>query len=465
MPQPEKLLDPTRSPEAWFGAELRLRRKAAGFVTARALAVEVQVSVDMILKIEKGQYRCPEDLAPRLDAVLGTGGLFERAWAMAFDADKRRRDADTSTATVSDRLGHTLEGPILEGRTSSAATRSESVHRRAFLAIGGLAALAPLDLTRVLSPGGELTAPAKVSPREIHQLLDIANSLQTWDNTYGGGGLVSELAANSMRWAVTLLSVDCPSGIRPDFLAAVARLGLVAGASKFDTCDHPSAQTAFRIAVECAEEGKHWHLRAKGYSLLARQAVWIGEPDDGLTFAEKGLVRSDRLTATERAMLHTARARALARMHNVPEATAAVGAADEAFAARRPQDDPPWMTYYDEAQHNGDTAHALFDLAIGSKAYDPAQAEQRFRTAVNGHGQAFPRSRAISATKLASLAMHRGDPYEGVLLGREAVALSGVLTSRRAASDLLELGQFAANHPWLPEAVDLHSLVAATVQE
>ncbi|GGV26813.1 transcriptional regulator [Kitasatospora herbaricolor] len=464
MPQPEKVLDPTRSPEAWFGAELRLRRKEAGFTTSKAFAVEVQVSADVVLKIEKGQYRCPKDLAPRIDAALKTGGLFERAWAMAFDADKKPRDADTSSSTVGERLGHSLEGQILGERTSSASAGSESVHRRAFLAIGGLAALAPLDLTKVLTPGADLTAPAKVSPREIRQLQEIASSLHAWDNAYGGGGLVSELAANSMRWAVTLLSVDCPSAIRPDFLAAVARLGLVAGASKFDVFEHSAAQTSFRIAVECAEEGKHWHLRAKGYSFLARQAIWTGEPDDGLTYAEKGLVRSDRLTATERAMLHTARARAFGKMHNVPETIAAVGAADDAFAARRPQDDPPWMTYYDEAQHNGDTAHALFDLAVGMKAYNPAQAEQRFRTAVHGHGEAFPRSRAISATKLASLTMHRGDPHEGVVLGRQAVALSGVLTSRRAADDLLELGRFAVHHPRLPDAVDLNERVTATVQ-
>jgi hypothetical protein len=36
------------------------------------------------------------------------------------------------------------------------------------------------------------------------------------------------------------------------------------------------------------------------------------------------------------------------------------------------------MAYYDEAQHNGDTAHDLWDLTAGIEDYDPAQAEQRF---------------------------------------------------------------------------------------
>jgi hypothetical protein len=48
MPQPEKVLDPGRSPRAWFGHELRLRRKAAGFDKAGPFASSVQVSVDVL---------------------------------------------------------------------------------------------------------------------------------------------------------------------------------------------------------------------------------------------------------------------------------------------------------------------------------------------------------------------------------------------------------------------------------
>jgi transcriptional regulator with XRE-family HTH domain len=464
MPQPERELDPTRSPQAWFGAELRLRRKAAGFKTARSLAERVQVSVDVIYKVERGEYRCPRDLAPRLDRALGTDGLFERAWDMAFEADSRASEADNPPAGLVAPPKQALEGLILGGTTTPTPTGSDPVHRRALLVLGGLAALAPTDLAGLLTPTTSLPLPTSISPREVRQLLDIASSLQAWDNLYGGGGVVGQFASDAMRWAIGLLSADCSSTLRPHFLAAVARLGLVAGASKFDVCDHQAARTAFRIAVECAEEGKHWHLRAKGYSLLARQAVWINEADDGLTYAEKGLVRSDRLTATERAMLHTARARAFGRLHNLPETLAAVSAADEAFAQRQRQDDPPWMAYYDEAQHNGDTAHALFDLAISIEGYDPAQAAQRLHRAIQGHGDAFARSRAISSTKLASLTMRRGDPQEAAALGQRALSLSSGLTSRRTAQDLRELGVLAARHPHVSAAADLRERIAATLQ-
>ncbi|MCC9307396.1 hypothetical protein LN042_09830 [Kitasatospora sp. RB6PN24] len=338
------------------------------------------------------------------------------------------------------------------------------MQRRAVLAISGLAALAPLNLIGLLTPTTALPLPPRIGPGEISQLSEIADSLQRWDNSYGSGGMVGQVASNAMRWAVGLLSVECPESLRPKFLAAIARLGLVAGACQFDILEHGSAETAFRIAVECAEEGLHWHLRAKGYSLLARQAVWTGQADNGLTYAEKGLVRSDRLTPTEQAMLHTARARAWGKLRNVREALAAVGAADDAFSRRQPGNDPTWMSYYDEAQHNGDTAHALFDLAVEVEGHDAAQAIRRFTAAVRGHSDQYTRSRAISSTKLASLVIATGDPAEGIALGHRAVALSGKLTSRRAAADLKELGRYAERVRTAPGALDLCHKIRATVQ-
>ncbi|WP_333743666.1 hypothetical protein [Streptomyces ardesiacus] len=175
-------------------------------------------------------------------------------------------------------------------------------------------------------------------------------------------------------------------------------------------------------------------------------------------------MRSDRLTATERAMLHTARARAFGKMRDVANTLRAVGEADAAFEQSDPAQDPPWMAYYDYAQHHGDTAHALFDLAVHADQ-DPGQAARRFEIAVAGHGNAFARSRAISETKLASLVMAKGDdPRHAVLLGHRALDDVGKLTSCRAAEDLRELARYAARHRNVPEASDLRERIAATVR-
>jgi hypothetical protein len=242
----------------------------------------------------------------------------------------------------------------------------------------------------------------------------------------------------------------------------VGYLGGVCGFMAFDAYAHDDARRMFAFGLSCAEESGDWHLRAKLLSHMARQAIWCGDPDTGLTNTELALVRADRLTGTERAMLHTARARALGKLVRTQETLTAVGRADEAFAQSNPQEDPPWMAYYDHAQHHGDTGHALFDLAI--RAARKTEAAPRLAVAVRGHGDAYVRSRAISGTKLATLLMATGDPLEATATGHRALDDAGRLRSRRAADDLRELHRFAGAHVALPGVADLQDRITELVR-
>ncbi|WP_406431904.1 helix-turn-helix transcriptional regulator [Streptomyces sp. NBC_00631] len=465
MPQPEKELNPDASPPEWFGAELRYWRKRQPGLTAAQLGPMVQVSPSVISKIEKGVYRCSRDLAERLDVVLGTGGVLFRAWGMVFgDADKKRDDADSARRRPAEGAIQVPQGRMLDRETSAQLPGSlSSVDRRAFLAATSLGAIAPIDLAHLVAPTAPPELPKRIRPTELEQLRHIADGIHRWDNAQGGGGLVGDFASRSMEWAVRLLSIDCPARLRSELLAGVARLGIVAGATHFDAYAHDEARIAFKIASECAEEAGDWWLRAQTFSFLARQAIWIGDPDEGLTYAEKGLVRSDRLTPTIQATLHSARARAFGKMHDVQGTLAAVGAADDVFAHSNPTEDPAWMHYYDEAQHHGDTAHALWDLAIHADQ-DPGRAAERFATAVAGHGDNYARSRGISATKLASLVMAKGDPTQAIAIGHQALNDVGRLTSRRAVDDLKELRRFAGHHRKLDEAAHLRQRITTTLQ-
>ncbi|MFE7072590.1 helix-turn-helix transcriptional regulator [Streptomyces sp. NPDC057620] len=465
MPQPEKALTPDASPQEWFGAELRYWRKRKHGLRAAQLGPMVQVSPSVISKIEKGSYRCRHELADRLDDVLETGGVLVRAWGMVFgDADKKRPDADNGSFTPLEGTIQVHEGRILGRDPSASRPRSLDVDRRQFFVTGSLAVIAPGELANLVAPASPPDLPRVISFREIEQLHYAANALHVADNKHGGGGLVSIMASRSMEWAVRLLSVRCPQRLQASFLSAIARLGIVVGASHFDAYAHDDARVAFKVASECATEAGDWHLRAKTYSFLARQAIWIGDPDTGLTYADTGLVRAERLTATERAMLHSARARAFGKLHDVPGTLTAVGQADDAFANSDPANDPPWMAYYDRAQHAGDTAHALYDIAMHMRQ-DPGQARRRFADAVAGHdGTQWNRSRAISCTKLASLTMAKGDPAEAVQIGHRALDDVGLLTSRRAADDLRELGRHAAQHRTLQPAVELRHRIKGILQ-
>lgn len=142
-------------------------------------------------------------------------------------------------------------------------------------------------------------------------------------------------------------------------------------------------------------------------------------------------------------MLHNARARALGKMSRVQETLRAVGQSDETFARATHGEDVPWMAYYDSAQHHGDTGHSLYDLALLA-GHSPRPAARRFEVAINGHADAYARSRAISRTKLASLTMATGSPNEAVDLAHRALDEVGRLRSRRAAEDVHDLDRLAS---------------------
>jgi len=336
---------------------------------------------------------------------------------------------------------------------------SEAVDRREFMS-AAMATAVTVPPTRLLASLGQAPVPDEVRESDIAQVESAARTFTSWDHTYGGG-IVRDAVTAQLRWSARLLETDCPQRLRPYLFSAVGALGGVCGFMAFDAYAHEDARSMFAFGLSCAEAGGDWHLRAKLLSHIARQAIWTGRPDEGLTWAELALVRADRLTGTERAMLHSARARALAKLGCTQETLAAVAEADHAYALSVLGEDPPWMAYYDSAQHQGDTGHALFDLAVHGQSM--AGAVGRLAHAVAGHTDAYARSRAISGTKLATLTMMTGDPREASAIGHRALDDAGQLRTRRAAVDMRELRGLAHTRSAIPEVAELQHRITMLV--
>ncbi|MFK0154378.1 helix-turn-helix domain-containing protein [Streptomyces sp. NPDC090493] len=451
----------------WFGVELRNWRKTRGLSTA-VLGAKVHLSGALLQRIEKAERSCNAELAAALDQALGAGGALVRLWRrVEEDADNKADDADKTAAAIPSEVSEPAGPGILEQNPFLAPDWS-SVDRRLFLAaVGGVAALSPRAL-----PGLAADAlPRGVRQDDIDQVWAASKLLAEWDNEFGGGGLVRSASLGLYHWATSLLDVGCPDHLASDLFTAVGRLAIVMGASAFDAYEHDEARHYLHVGAKCAEQAGNWHLRASAMNWLARQAIWVGRPDEGLTYAESGLVRSDRLTPREQGMLLNACARAHAKMGHVQQTLSVVGRSDESFSRARMGEDVPWMGYYDLAQHHGDTGHALFDLAL--QANDPltpagrclqVAAAQRLQVAIKEHQAPYVRSRALSGTKLASLKMATGDPQEAVVIGNLALSEVGRLRSKRAVEDVLELRRIAASRSRRPEVAELRERIRTTVQ-
>ena len=187
-------------------------------------------------------------------------------------------------------------------------------------------------------------------------------------------------------------------------------------------------------------------------------ALWTGQPDEALTLAEQALVRADRLTATERSLLHTDRARALGKMRRVQEALTAIGAADDHVAQSTPANDPPFLAiYHNPAVHAMRTGGALVNLAI--LGHDPKEATDRLTTAITGLTN-YARPLAGCQARLASLTMVTGDPLQAVAIGHEAVDIASTIRSRTATDDLRKLSRHATAHQQLDEVAHLQHRIS-----
>jgi len=417
-------------------------------------------------RIENGKP--PEELSKLIRYAQLFGMPAELLWFKLPDERKERRTSVPRLylpAGESDGAGAGFVSDMAAYNGNGAAqlcpVRSEPVDRREFItASASAAAITATPALNLLTTLSHAPIPAEVRPSDIEQVRSAARLFTSWDHTYGGG-IVREAVTAQLRWSAELLEVRCPDRLQAELFAAVGYLSGVCGFMAFDAYAHDDARRMFAFGLSCAEQAGNWHLRAKLLSHMARQAIWCGDPDSGLTHTELALVRADRLTGTERAMLQTARARALGKLGRVQETLSAVGLADEAFAGSMPSEDPPWMAYYDHAQHHGDTGHALFDLAI--HAIPGTEAVPRLDRAVHEHSDAYARSRAISGAKLATLIVATGDPHEACTVGHRAMDDAGQLRSRRAADDLRELRRFASKHAGIPDITDLRERITQFV--
>ena len=349
---------------------------------------------------------------------------------------------------------------FVNARSRYAAVKLDDVDRQNLLrgttALGvGMLILGPLAaaLEGIEPP----PTPTRVSATDIEQLRIAKQVFQSWGLTYGGAGAL-DAVMGELRWSAGLLKAICPEELDPGLHSAVGDLADTAGYIAMDAGADEQARRALRFALFCAEQAKDWPLRAEVLGSMAVHAIWTGQPDEGLTLAEQALVRADRLTATQRSLLHTDRASALARMHRRNEALTAIGAADDHFAQSTPANDPPFLAYYNPACHALLTGSALFDLAI--LGHHPEQAIDRLTASVAGHAPGHTRARALSLATLASLTMATGDPLQAVTIGHEALDTAGTIRSRTAADDLRELSRHATPHQQLDEIAHLRHRIA-----
>lgn len=302
----------------------------------------------------------------------------------------------------------------------------------------------------------EKPVPARINWADVDHVKAASRAVTMSDNLFGGG-LSREVAAGQLRWASRLLNASAPSDIRRAMFEAVGDLSGVVAFSAFDIADHVTADECFQFTLWCADQADLWSLRANTLADMARKAAHLGAIDDALTLIEFAQVRSDRITPTGRAMISAIRARLLALIGRHSEALAEADRADAHFSDRDPDSDPSWLTYYDEAEHQGSVGRAL--IPVARQAHQPELAAARLESAISLHSADYARSRTFSKTRLASLLMAVGDPHEAATVGQQAVSDAASIRSHRIMVELRGLAKAAEPHSRIDDVADLRRTI------
>ena len=420
-----------------FATHLRARRTEHG-LSLRALAERVHCSKSLLAAIETGHRTPSSQLARLLDSALGTENEFQTLAPL--------------------RLAPVVSPAVFK--------EGDDVKRQAFLrslaaVVAGMAVGDPI--AEAIGRGmNSNAAPLRVGSADIEHVNHSIRMFDEWQDLYGGG-ICHDAIAGQVDWATQLLGAAASDAVRTELHSAVGFLVNIAGWGAFDAGLHDRARHYFQLALQCAEEAGDWGLRANILSDMARQAVYIGRPDDGLSYIELAQVRQDRQTAATRAMLSTVHARALAKVGRADEAYSAVGQAEDHFSHHdSAAESPAWITYFGAAELAGDSGHALTDIALSGHYIDAAR--QRLQTSLDSYKPAQARARAFALGKMALLELRVGDAGTGIMYANASLEAEKALKSRRAQDDLMSVYRALNQHGSVPGASSLRDRIGASLQ-
>jgi len=349
-------------------------------------------------------------------------------------------------------------------RSESSLREADDVRRRAFLSALPLAAMPgtePLAALVSLANDEPTPMPRRVGLEQVEQVRAVVTQVDQLSHRFGGG-VVREMLGAQMRWAVDLLDAHVDRAASDELHSVIGDLAAYAGWSSHDVGADTAAQRYYQVALRCAEQADDWNLRAEAVSDMARIAQYGGDGETALTLSQQAQVRADRLTPLRRACLAAVEAGAHGQRGDANACLAAVGRAEDHFAAADPANETPGMVaFYSSAQLAGDSGHALWPLALRGQHVHTAA--DRLRRATDSYPVGYARSRTLGLTRLASLTFAQGDPAEAVGVATDALDGTGSVQSHRVADNLIALRRVARRHRGVPGVAPLRQRITRTL--
>ncbi|SDI03022.1 hypothetical protein SAMN05421505_13119 [Sinosporangium album] len=362
-----------------------------------------------------------EIFAQRLGRHVGSGDLGMPAGAIPLD------------------LGQEFTHTWHEGIATVTALWRADVERRKFLldstftiGAGSAGAVRWLTLPPEAHPTG--VGVHRVGTSDIAAIREVTRSFGELDNRFGGGR-VRAAVVKYLDTAVTPLLNDGSYGDATgrELASACAELTRLAGWMAYDLEQHGLAQRYMLQALSLARGAGDHGLGGEILAGMSHQAVYIGQPAHALDLARASALSARRVGLhTLLAEAHALEAHALAALGDPAACSSALHLAELAFDRRKPDDEPEWLRYFDEAYLAAKFAHCFRDLGDG------AHAVQHARRSLDMDSR-YVRGRMFNLSLLSGGLLRCGELEEACAVAAEAFELAAELQSARTRTYVADL--------------------------
>ncbi|MFE9027207.1 sporulation protein [Streptomyces iakyrus] len=287
-------------------------------------------------------------------------------------------------------------------------------------------------------------AQQRVGMRDVRAIRDAAATFMQLDFKYGGGHGHKALRHYFRHEVLPLLSASYSEKVGTALFGAAAEVSQLLAWTAYDSGNHRLAHRYLTSTLRLSQVIDDRMFGARILGNLSHQANYLGNHTQAIQLA-RAAVEGAKGRATPRAMANywAMEARALSNAGDRTGASLAMNQSERHFERADSADDPPWLSYFDDAELLGEFCHCFRDLRMRREAVEHAQ------RAVNSTDPQYARTLGFCRMVLAQSQLLNGELEAAVTTASLAVDGGDSLQSsrfQRYVSDFqAEVSAYAAN--------------------
>jgi len=312
-------------------------------------------------------------------------------------------------------------------------------------------------------PQVALRRPQGIGSQEVEQVEHAAQLFRNWDDRFGGGLRRKAVVGQLSEVAEELRDFSHSTHLTRRLFGAMAQLAETAATMSWDSGQGAIAQRYYIMALRAAKEAGDRAFGANILAGMARQQFYLGRVTEGLELirlAQDGV--DGHATPRVLAMLHTREAWAYAKQGRMAAFRRATSRAEDYLRDANRDEDPYWISYFDEAELAGVTGGRLLEVAHHRREVAD-EAAIHIGQAVQLRRPHSLRSAALDHLGLAETRLIQGEVDEAVRLSNAATDIVETTHSDRVRVKLTELYGHTEAFMSVPAVAQLRDRIRSTL--